>query len=264
MINDFRFSNNSVYKTEYNLVYYTSNLFTIQKIKYCRQKGFELIKKGFAEVEPLTTDVEEVKRISLSRTKRRLREICLCNNFTHFVTFTVASASDRFSLDNVQDELKKINKAIKRKYKDYSYVFVTEKHENGAFHFHGLIKGLSIGNGLEYNDHNFLTIPMYSDKVGFDCIKEIDVADFGYEKLCSYIQKYISKDMCKKYNGQLYFCSKGLKRADRYLIKDVPKDIDWDFENDFVCIKDFDLAHFDDLSIFNIKEKNFLDILLKK
>ena len=259
-----KFSSNSVYKTEYNLVYYTSNLFTIQKIKYCRQKGFELIKKGFAEVEPLTTDSEEVKRISLSRTKRRLREICLCNNFSHFVTFTVASENDRFSLDKVQDELKKINKAIKRKYKDYAYVFITEKHLNGAFHFHGLIKGLSLHNGFEYNENGFLTIPMYSDKVGFDCIKEIDVTNLGYERLCSYIQKYISKDMNKKYNGQLYFCSKGLKRADRYLIKDVPKNIDWDFENDFVCIKDFDISHFDNLDIFDIKEKNFLDILLKK
>lgn len=260
----YKYNDNDVYKTEYNLVYYTENLFSVQKIKYCRQKGFELIKNGFAEVSPISTDEEEVKRISLSRTKRRLRELCLCNNFTHFVTFTVASQNDRFSLDLVQDELKKVNKAIKRKYKDYAYVFVTEKHENGAFHFHGLIKGLSLHNGLEYNDNGFLTIPMYSNKVGFDCIKEIDISNFGYEKLCSYIQKYISKDMNKKYNGQLYFCSKGLKRADRYLIKEVPENIDWDFENDFVCIKDFDISTFDNLDIFNIKEKNFIDILFKK
>lgn len=266
MYNNNKYSQSSVYRTEYNLIQYTNSLYTIEKIKYCRQTGFELIKKGHAELSPVTTDSEEIKRISISRTKRRLREICLCNDFTHFVTFTVNSKNaDRFSLDEVQDLLKKYNKALKRKYNDYAYVFITEKHENGAFHFHGLIKGLSLHNGFEYNENGCLTIPLFSNNVGFDCILEIDTSNCGYDRLCSYIQKYITKDMCKKYNGQLYFCSKGLKRADRYLIKDVPLDIKWDFENDFVCIKDFDYrtqAENSDLDFTIISEKNFLDILL--
>lgn len=236
-----KYSVSSVYRTEYNLIQYNNTYCSIEKVKYCRQSGFELLQKKVAEPSYNPTDDEEIKRISLSRTKRRLREICLCNEFTHFVTFTVNSKNaDRFSLDEVQDLLKKNNKALKRKYKDYAYVFVTEKHENGAFHFHGLIKGLSLNNGFQYNQYNKLTIPMFSEKVGFDCIIPIDITNNGYNRLCSYIQKYITKDMCKKYNGQLYFCSKGLKRPDRYIIKDVPENIDWDFENDFVCIKDFD------------------------
>ena len=259
------FLKNNIYHTEYNLVWYDEFNFDIEKIKYCRQSGFELLQDGYAKnYDFVKNDSDEIQRISLSRTKRRLKEICLCNGFTHFVTFTIDSKNaDRFSLDEVQDELKKINKAIKRKYNDYKYVFVTEKHENGAFHFHGLIKGLSLLNGaFERNEHGKLTIPIYSNRLGFDCIKEISSGVNDYQKLCSYIQKYITKDMCKKYNGQLYFCSKGLKRADRYVIKDLPQNIEWNFENDFVAIKNFNYKNKAESSNFDytiISEKKILD-----
>lgn len=259
------YNKTSIYHTEYNLIQYDKFTFDIEKVKYCRQSGFELIKSGVAKNdENIKGDTDEIQRVSLSRSKRRLKEICLCNNFTHFVTFTVDSKNaDRFSLDEVQDELKKINKAIKRKHKDYKYVFVTEKHENGAFHFHGLIKGLSLDNhGFWYNDNGKITIPIYSQRLGFDCVKEISKGEDDYQRLCSYIQKYISKDMIKKYNGQIYFCSKGLKRADRYIIKDLPNDIEWDFDNDFVSIKNFNYKNktkTKDLDYTIICEKKLLD-----
>lgn len=259
------FNTPNVYKTEYNLIQYDDFTFDIEKIKYCRQSGFELATKNVAKTyDFVKTDKDEINRISISRSKRNLKEICRCNNFTHFVTFTVdKNKADRFSLDEVQDELKKINKAIRRKYKDYRYVFITEKHENGAFHFHGLIKGLSLDEGsFIYNDKGKITIPIYSERLGFDCVKEIDVTDNGYSRLCSYIQKYISKDMVKKYNGQLYFCSKGLKKATRYIIKDVPDTIKWDFDNEFVSIKNFDytnIADHSDLDYTVITEKKVLD-----
>lgn len=258
------YSKNDVYRIEYNLVQYDRFTFDIEKIKYCRQSGFELIRDKVAKTaENIKNDSDEIKRISISRTKRRLKEICLCNSFTHFITFTVNSENcDRFSLDEVQDKLKAKNKYIKSKYKDYKYVFVTEKHENGAFHFHGLIKGLSIGNGLVLKDNGYLTIPLWSDFVGFDSVQEITKGQNDYNKLCSYIQKYISKDMVKKYKGQLYFCSKGLKRADRYIIKDLPSNFEWDFDNDFVSIKNFNyknVASHSDLDFTIISEKKFLD-----
>lgn len=258
------FATPNIYKTEYNLIQYDDFTFDIEKIKYCRQSGFELVRDGYAKTyEHVKTDKDEIDRISISRTKRNLKEICLCNNFTHFVTFTVNSENcDRFSLDAVQDELKKINKKIRRKYKDYRYIFITEKHQDGAFHFHGLIKGLSLNNGgFWYNDNGKITIPIYSERLGFDCVKEITTRENDYQKLCSYIQKYISKDMCKKYNGQLYFCSKGLKKATRYIIKDVPY-IKWDFDNDFVSIKNFNYknkAEHNDLIYTVVQEKKILD-----
>lgn len=37
----------------------------------------------------IKTFSSEINRISLSRTKRNIREICLSNDFEYFVTFTV-------------------------------------------------------------------------------------------------------------------------------------------------------------------------------
>lgn len=78
-----------------------------------------------------------MRRCSLSRTKRNIREIALSNDFEYFATITVASEkADRFNLDECQEKLRKIFKKLKRKNKNFAYIFITEKHQNGAFHFH--------------------------------------------------------------------------------------------------------------------------------
>ena len=64
------------------------------------------------------------------------------------------------------------------------------------------------------------------------------------------------------FNGQLYFCSKGLKKADRYIIKNIPSDINWNFENDFVAVKNFNYknrAEHNDFNYTIVCEKKSLD-----
>ena len=76
---------------------------------------------------------------SLSRAKRMIREYSLCNDFQYFFTSTVNSElADRYSLSECQKNIRKIMKSIKRKNKDFIYLFITEKHKDGAFHFHSL------------------------------------------------------------------------------------------------------------------------------
>lgn len=97
---------------------------------------------GFEEVNKkqkiITTDKEELERQSLSRTKRNIKELALCNSFTYFATLTINSEfCDRFSLQACQDKLKYIiQERIRRNNKEFAYLFITEKHKNGAFHFH--------------------------------------------------------------------------------------------------------------------------------
>ena len=91
------FNKNQVYEPKYFLYQYNDNNFRIVLNKYTRNKGFEEIKK-FPNFIPQTED-EEIQRISLSRTKRNIRELALCNGFTHFATITINSKNaDRFSL----------------------------------------------------------------------------------------------------------------------------------------------------------------------
>lgn len=84
----------------------------------------------------ITSD-EELERISLSRTKRNIKELALCNNFQYFATVTIASTScDRYSLIECQKKFKRKLKTIKKYNNNFKYLFITEKHKDGAFHFH--------------------------------------------------------------------------------------------------------------------------------
>ena len=92
----FHFNKNQVYDTRFFVYTYNDNNIRIVKSKYCRKPGFEVEKKEGT----FDYNSEEVKRCSLSRTKRMIRELSLCNDFSHFATLTINSdLADRYSLD---------------------------------------------------------------------------------------------------------------------------------------------------------------------
>lgn len=183
----------------------------------------------------IKTFSSEIDRISLSRTKRNIREICLSNDFEYFVTFTVDSKNaDRFSLDQCQSLIRKRLKTYQKWIcKDLKYILITEKHKNGAFHFHGMMKGLRQSD-FYFNKNGFLSNKMF-DKVGFNSFCEING---NYSRCCNYIIKYISSDCVKNSSNQIYFCSRGLRRADRFDVK-IDFNIDFTYENDYVKVLDF-------------------------
>lgn len=226
----FIYSKNQAYTTRFFLYNYNDNNFRIVKIKSCKNSGFEEIKKKNTFID---LNSEEVQRCSLSRTKRNIRELALCNNFEYFATFTVNSEKcDRYTLNNVQDEIKKILHKIKRKNKDFAFLIITEKHKDGAFHFHGLIKGIT---DLYINENGYLSSKIFTDELGFNSFSKIK----DYTKCCNYITKYITKDCIKNSHNQIYISSRGLKKA----IKEEFQNIDFipSFTNDYVSIKDFTL-----------------------
>ena len=242
------FNNFQVYDTRYFLYTYNSNDFRIVKMKNCRKSGFEEIKK----TDTFDYNSEEVQRCSLSRTKRMIKELALCNDFEYFSTLTINSdMADRFSLDNCQQLLKKLLKKIKRKNKNFRYIFITEKHENGAFHFHGLIGGIN-KEDFVLNDNGYYHLPIFTDNLGFNSFSPI----VDYSKCCNYITKYITKDCVKNSHNQVYISSRGLKKATREEFKHI--DFVPSFSNDYCDILDFRLS---DLSaneinkiIFDLKE----------
>lgn len=231
-----------VFKPQCTLYQYNDDYFRIVYSKCVRQKGFEDIKEKNNYIPK--TDSEEVQRISISRSKKNIRELCFCNNFEYFATITVNCANaDRFSLTECQNLLRKKLKKLKRKNKDFAFVFITEKHKDGAFHFHGMVKGLD----MYINKNGYFSNKIF-DEVGFNSFSKIK----DYYKCCNYITKYITKDCVKNESNQIYFCSRGLKRADKYLIE--PIDIEWSFENDFCKIKDFCCSDLTKEELFNFGE----------
>lgn len=235
-------SQNQIYNSKFFLYQYNDNNFRLVLNKYTKEKGWEEI--GTSK----KTDKNEVERISLSRTKRHIRELALCNNFTHFATVTVNSDNaDRFSLTECQNLIRKKLHAIKRKNKDFAFLFITEEHKNGAFHFHGLVKNLD----FYINKNGYLSNSVF-DTIGFNSFSKIK----DFEKTCNYITKYITKKCVKNENNQIYFCSRGLKKASKYEIE--PVDIDWSYQNDFCKILDINLHNCKPdilIKLLNISEK---------
>lgn len=212
---------------------------------------------------------EERLAASISRTKSRIYELAMCNEFSFFCTFTMdpEKVKDRFDLDNLQKNfaqfIRNLNRGRKNK---IVYLLIPERHKNGAWHLHGLIEGLQIGEDLrefslaEILPHRIRKIlkngekvynwDKYSKKYGFFTATTIK----NKAAVSSYVCKYVTKEVAKqgRESGRhLFFCSQGLKRRERIIHDNIDldgnivrcpfMDSEWDFENDYVKIKWIDI-----------------------
>lgn len=192
----FLFTKFDIYNEKYFLYQYNSETIRIVHNKFTREKGFEEFKQSHIIPQ---TEPDEIERVSLSRTRRNIRELALCNDFKYFATLTINSEHcDRFHLSDCQKLLRQKLKKLKRKNEEFAYLFITEKHKNGAFHFHGLIKGV---DDFYINNNGYLSHEVF-DEIGFNSFSKIR----DYSKTCNYILKYITKDCVKnEARHSLYF-----------------------------------------------------------
>lgn len=232
--------------TKYYLIQYNENYFRILKNKYQFEKGWEIdeFSKRKQELKDFVYSVlfddDEFKKLerercSLIRTKSRIRELALCNNFEYFGTLTLNGyLCNRYELDEAQKKLRYILENIKRKNKELKYIIITEKHKDGAFHFHGLFSGID----LSLNDFGYF----YNEdlaRLGFNSFSLIK----DYNKCCNYILKYITKDCVRNSHNQIFMRSKGLRVATHEEINPIELDNNWKYENDYCCMYDIDLQN---------------------
>lgn len=102
---------------------------------------------------------------------------------------------DRYDLELCIDNIKKLMKKIKRQSTkeggDFKYIFITEQHKDGAYHFHGMMKHLP-KNDIYTNKNGYLSSHLI-DTMGFNSFSPIK----EYNKCCNYLTKYITKNCCK-------------------------------------------------------------------
>lgn len=204
---------------------------------------------------------------SISRARSKIFELAMCNEFTHFCTFTQSGEMrDRFDLNGFRKDFAQFVRNINRSRRDnpIKYLLIPEQHLNsrkkeniGAWHMHGLLMGLteadlrlfSLKEKLPQNIRKALKSgqkvynwEQYAGKFGYFTCTEI-----GNQEACAkYITKYITKDLVRSNleNGQhSYFASQGLNR--RAVIVKNSKDkcpvTEWDFENEYVKVKWLDV-----------------------
>lgn len=201
-----------IYRTVYSYAKIYNNmtkLFEFNHPSKIRKKGYEARKKRVKMNKNSTPDPVSVID-SLRRTKTRLSDIVVSNDFDLFCTFTFAE--DRQNVDKCKSKMSVWLNNQQKRVGEFDYVIVPEFHKDGkSIHFHALFKGYK--GKLEKTKlltpktkQRVYNIPGY--KAGFSTAVKID----DIEAVGSYIKKYITKDM-PQFNGKKrYWCSQGLSR----------------------------------------------------
>lgn len=203
-------------------------------------KGVELIRAD--KDKPVTAGCyapskaeDERFSSSLSRTKRRLMDIVLCNKFDYFCTFTFSDGKvDRYDYRAVQRRLSQFFANYRKRYApDFKYCVIPEFHRDGAVHFHGFLVGFLAGD-LRMNQYGYLDWPRYQASNGFfNCSKIQD-----YQACAAYATKYITKDLLDMPKGlQLILHTRGLQVPQRVVDEEGARlPVDPEYSNMFCNI----------------------------
>jgi len=201
-------------------------------VKYYREGFYKLVRfhrplypmPGEEREEGLTESERQGKLSqAYSRAKSVVQQIGLCNDWPYFITVTINKAKhDRYDLDAYY---KRFSQWIRDYRKEYNcrieYLFVPEKHEDGAWHMHGFIRGIP-------EDHLSKFIPgIHPEKLikGDYLNWGRYAAKFGHVSLgrirdpiatAFYVSKYVTKAFDRgvtNFGAHLYYASIGLSRA---------------------------------------------------
>lgn len=153
---------------------------------------------------------------SMHRAKASVRDIALCNHFTHFFTGTLnPSVVDRYDTEAIYKKVSNfLRNSVHRK--GFQYLIVPERHKDGAIHFHGLctlgsmkVARATNPQGVELSTNHGQPIYNLLDwRLGYSTCIEIDE---NYERTCNYITKYITKDS-EKIFGKWYLSSRNIQK----------------------------------------------------
>lgn len=199
---------------------------------------------------------------SISRSKSRIFELALCNEFKYFCTFTQdEKLRDRFDLKEFRKDLAQLVRNLNRNRSEENkikYLLIPEQHKNGAWHLHGLLQGITPDDLREFTLKEKLP-----ERIRKQIAKGVKIYDwtryrkaFGFftctkiesQTACAkYITKYISKDLQKTVHESgehLFFASQGLKGRETILknCDELCNVEEWDFENDYVKVKEIQLS----------------------
>lgn len=162
------------------------------------------------ELEP---DTKESSRVSASRTIHKIYDIARSNYWEWFLTFTFSpeKVKNRKDYEELSSKLSDWLSRMRKVCPDMVYLVVPEQHKDGAYHFHGLFAnidnlGLEDSGKVDKNGNTIYNVGSY--KFGFTTAERI--RDLG--RSCSYLSKYITKDLCAVTKGKRrYWSSRNVK-----------------------------------------------------
>lgn len=259
---------------------YNQSCSKVVLLRSCRLPGFE--EQGPSIGKRNSAGHDGKLDASLSRTRSKVFELAMCNQWTHFVTLTLSPENgNRRDLASFKHALSKwLNNLNFRKGYNIKYLLIPEPHEDGCWHMHGLFMGIpekmlrrfSVHERLPYRVLRMLhegrqlyDWPAYAKKFGYVTCERIRSLD----ACAKYVTKYISKNLglsVSRLNEKLYLCSQGLERAKVVCRGHLAHEFIPDFCNDYVATKVFSscddaLALFEENNISEPRPVGFLDVV---
>lgn len=200
-----------------------------------KRRDYDIPSKGQA------SDSERSAAESRRRAKSKVRDIALCNQFTHMFTWTLdPKLVDRYDPEQVYKKVRPFLSNMTQR-KDFRYVVIPEYHklkpgeDKPAIHFHGLcslgfvrIERAKKRGKPRYDKHGRPVYNMTDWGFGWSTVVPLDD---NYEKAVNYVTKYISKQD-KKILGKYYLSSRSLRKAPDVIPIDGGMDFD-SFVDDF-------------------------------
>lgn len=170
---------------------------------------------------------------SINRTKTKISDYVLCNNFSHFATFTFDPKNPKVNGEENRKDFQKMSSLLKkwlnteqvnhfrRHGRKFRYLIVPERHKNGAWHFHALLEGYQNEiEGFYTRKNKYITVAELKKTKKDKNRKFITRYTLGRSeiapikdktKMSSYIKKYITKELIQDKNAKRYWASRNLK-----------------------------------------------------
>ena len=186
-------------------------------------------------LEPSAEEKELEKQRNLWKVKTKIKDYCLSNQFTFFWTLTFAD--NRYDYADAFDRMGRWLRKMRDKHGKFDYIFIPERHKDGAIHFHGVTGGFGgrvVDSGVKHKNAKVYNCVDW--EYGFTELTAIR----SREKCASYVTKYVTKDMQNSIVGKgkkKYWCSRGLRLpAVEYSGQDLGLGLEPDYENDTCLI----------------------------
>lgn len=196
----------------YNHVIKTYPDGTIQHFFYhkAREHDFEKLNNGKKNNKKDGSTIKRKEVDNNKRAKQAVYDYARSNDFDWFVTLTLdPSKCNRFDYDSCRNELKRFTKYLTES--GFKYLIVPEQHENGAFHFHGLIQGnLPVVPALNVKTHDVIDGVYWIKNYDSGFTTATKIIDRG--KTATYITKYLTKDLQVPKGRKRYWNSSGLNK----------------------------------------------------
>lgn len=214
---------------------YGDNLFKVTVMHSVLASGYENNKVSHYKRTDSSEIKEERLRNNISRAKSRVKELALCNDWTHFCTFTLNKDKQcRTDLKLFHSQFAQYIRDFRKKGIDIKYLMIPEYHADGkSVHIHALMmfpdgvltpfvnhrnlpkyirRSIAMGKNPQY-------WKFYSERFGYNVCEPIQ----SIEKTASYVCKYMTKDLASRTMGKgqhMFYASKGLNSAKRILCGD--------------------------------------------